>query len=508
MSIDDKRISEVRAGAARQMRYDPDGAKVVPAWGRLNAYWWASKGRNATDEMLVEGLRKSTSWPTFAREVFARLHSGDRLADVDEVAAEHAFARKLHRCLDDLPEWQRLAARCRGDVYGSESAALRLSRAMIEQFPAQPDVRGARRRAGLLRDDFEAAQADDPSLEEPPPLVEADSTLAERAAEAAQLAGEVSPSALRQAMRGAIAGAASDLDATDRAARALGWSSGDGGEPAEVAAERKEKIAEQLARSPRLREILDLVGRMRNLMRECQATKVRRGVNEITDIETGRDLARLLPSELAALRDPRLRLVLARKLTEGAALQYRLEAEEKVGKGPVLIAIDDSGSMRGAPEVWAKAIALALLDLARREGRPFGYCVFNNRLEAFFVEEPDKPTPPEVVLSHLATHAGGGTAFDPPLVWACDVVERFPHLEDADLVFVSDGECRATKPVCDRLAALEMRCHGVAVGAALSSQHGEGSMREFCDRLLTAQDFVPAKSNAQEAQATRGVLSI
>lgn len=508
MKLDDKRLSEIRAEAGRQIRYGEDGAKVVPAWGRLNAYWWIGKEKGAVDRMLVDGLRKSTAWPTFAREVFARLHSGDRLADVDEVAPEHAFAGRLHKALEQLPEWQRLARRCRGRSYESESAALRLARTLGKELPEQPDVRGARQRAGLLRDDFEAVRADDPSLLEPPPLVEAERELAERAAEAEGSARDLSPSAIRQAARRAIARADKDLDDMAKAGRALGWSAEEGGEGAQVAAARKEAIAEQLAASPRLREILELVGRMRNIMRECQATKVRRGVNEVTDIEAGRDLARLLPSELLQLKNPLTRLVLARKLTEGAALQYRLEAEEPVAKGPVVVAIDDSGSMTGAPEIWSKAIALALLDLARREGRPFAFCLFSTRLVVDFIERQDKRTPPESVLQILATHAGGGTDFDPPLNWACDVVGRYAHLKDADLVFITDGECRASAATCKRLAALPIQCHGVAVGAALSRQAGPGSMAEFCDRLLTAQDFVPARDNSTELQTTRAVLSI
>lgn len=508
MELDQKRLSEVRAEAGRQVRYGEDGAKVVPAWGRLNAYWLINKEKGAVDRILVDGIRKSTAWPTFVREVFGRLHSGDRLDDVDEVAPEFAFAPKLHKALDQLPEWDRLAKRCRGDGYASESATVRLARAMAKELPAGPDVRGARQRAGLLRDDFEAARADDPSLLEPPALVEADRALAQRAAEAEQLASELSPSAVRQAMRRAISRANAELDDLAKASCALGWSAEEGGEAAQVAAARKEAIAEQLAASPRLRDILELVGRMRNIMRECQATKVRRGVNEVTDIESGRDLARLLPSELLQLKDPRTRLVLARKLAEGAALQYRLEAEEPVARGPVVVAIDDSGSMGGAPEVWSKAIALALLDLARREGRPFAFCLFARQLVATFVERPGKRTPPEAVLQILAMHTGGGTDFDPPINWACDVVGQYSHLEDADLVFITDGECRASAATCKRLADLPMQCHGVAVGAALDRQQGPGSMRAFCDRLLTAQDFVPARGNAEEAQTTRAVLSI
>jgi hypothetical protein len=508
MKLDEKRLSEIRAEAGRQVRYGADGAKVVPAWGRLNAYWWVTKEKGAVDRMLVDGLRKSTVWPTFAREVFARLHSGDRLADVAEAAPEFAFARKLHKAIEQLPEWQRLAKRCRGRSYESEAGAYRLARAMAKQLAEQPDVKGARQRAGLLRDDFEAARADDPTLLEPPPLVEAERELAEREAEAEQLARDLRPSAVRQAARQAIARAGEDLDDLSKASCALGWSADESGEPAQVAAARKEAIAEQLAASPRLREILELVGRMRNIMRECQATKVRRGVSEVTDIEAGRDLARLLPSELLQLKNPLTRLVLARKLTEGSALQYRLEAEEPVAKGPVVVAIDDSGSMGGAPEVWSKAIALALLDLARREGRPFAFCLFSQRLVVDFVEQPGKRTAPESVLQMLAIHAGGGTDFDPPINWACDVVGRYPHLRDADLVFITDGECRASAATCKRLAALPMQCHGVAVGAALSSQRGPGSLADFCDRLLTAQDFVPARDNHSEIQATRAVLSI
>ena len=497
------------ADAQHQVRHGSDGAKRVPTWQRLNAYWWLRKGRGSTERAVTTGMTKTTSWPTFMRETHARLYTGDRIKGVDEVKPEFKFAEKLHSLLDDLPEWERLARRCKGDAFNAESAATGLVSRMMEHVPEhKKDARDARRRAGLLQDEYEEALRNNPGLSKPSQLQGAEQELESAEAEASGNAESMDPSAIRQAMRSAIKGESEHLDEMDRAAMSLGWGAQDAGAGADSMSEAKEAIASRLADAPKLQAIMEIAGRMRNIMREVQATKVRRGVNEVTDIEVGRDIARLLPSELMQLCNPLTKLDLFRKLLEGRALQYKLEAEEKLGKGPVLVVIDDSGSMRGELEVWAKAIGLAMLDLARREGRHFGYCTFSTEVTHSFTEDPGKRTRPGDLLDHLAVHRGGGTSFDAPLHWALGQIDLHPNLDESDIIFISDGACRASDSVVDLLTKSEARCWGVAVGGAAISSTGTGTMAAFCDKVYPVTDLIPSAGNEQESAAARGVLGV
>jgi hypothetical protein len=106
-------------------------------------------------------------------------------------------------------------------------------------------------------------------------------------------------------------------------------------------------LAARLRDDARLRRIALLAGRFRRIAGGKRRSRVRHGADEIVDIEQGADLGRLLPLELAQFVHPRTRLLTLRSLAESACLQYRLEGKETLGKGPLVVAIDKSGSMEG-----------------------------------------------------------------------------------------------------------------------------------------------------------------
>jgi uncharacterized protein with von Willebrand factor type A (vWA) domain len=50
--------------------------------------------------------------------------------------------------------------------------------------------------------------------------------------------------------------------------------------------------------------------------------------------------------------------------------------------------LDKSGSMAGQPDLWATAVALALLDQARHEHRPFALLGFDGAVKSEHVIAP------------------------------------------------------------------------------------------------------------------------
>ena len=78
---------------------------------------------------------------------------------------------------------------------------------------------------------------------------------------------------------------------------------------------------------------------------------------------------RLLPHELAKLAIPELELDTLRRLVERQTLCREHHATEPVGKGPIIVTVDESGSMQGEKVHTAKALALALAWIARQQGR-------------------------------------------------------------------------------------------------------------------------------------------
>jgi len=128
------------------------------------------------------------------------------------------------------------------------------------------------------------------------------------------------------------------------------------------------KLAKRLM-TPKLLKVSDLVGRFRNLARARQKERVDRRRDEVHSIGLGDDLGRVLPVEMAAMRHDTRKLDFYRRYNEKQLLQYDLKAKEKLGRGPMIVLVDRSGSMGGQPMEWAIATALALVDTAARQKR-------------------------------------------------------------------------------------------------------------------------------------------
>jgi hypothetical protein len=103
-----------------------------------------------------------------------------------------------------------------------------------------------------------------------------------------------------------------------------------------------------------------------------------RSSEEILEVERGDALERLLPPELLSLSHPLLRKDFQRRFLDQELLQYSLRGVEEKGKGPMVVCLDGSSSMAGDKEIWSKAVALTLLEIARRQRRPFRSICFSS----------------------------------------------------------------------------------------------------------------------------------
>jgi uncharacterized protein with von Willebrand factor type A (vWA) domain len=217
----------------------------------------------------------------------------------------------------------------------------------------------------------------------------------------------------------------------------------DPGEAARLSLEESLALAERVQMSPELQRIAELAGRIKRLALTCHAQRVRHGVDEIVSIETGASLERVLPQELVSLRHSVLRRDFLRRFSEGALLQYELSGRETLGRGPLIVCLDSSQSMAGDREAWAKAVALGLLSITRRERRDFAVVHFGSRKECrvFYFERSGAR--PQDVLEAFTFSFRGGTDFERPLSEALALIES--GLPRADIIFVTDGVCSVSR---------------------------------------------------------------
>lgn len=262
------------------------------------------------------------------------------------------------------------------------------------------------------------------------------------------------------------------------------------------AGERLE-LGRRLARNKKLGELARLVGRFKQDARALRRRTLDRGVAEAYDVERGSELGRLIPAELVALHHPGLRGDFLRRLLEGEILQYRLREDEQKARGPMVVCIDVSSSMQGDKELWAKAVSLTLMDIARRQRRLFRAVLFSSGPENLKVLDLNnrRRYQPELakVLDMAEYFPGGGTDFQAPIDAAVSLLED-KKLKRGDVVVITDGECQVAS---EWLAELRRRKEElkfsifavlVDVGSSELSTLAQFSDRVSSVKKLTVED--------------------
>jgi uncharacterized protein with von Willebrand factor type A (vWA) domain len=140
---------------------------------------------------------------------------------------------------------------------------------------------------------------------------------------------------------------------------------------------------------------------------------------------------------------------------------------ETLERGPLIVCLDTSGSMRGAPETIAKAVALEALRTAHRERRGCLLMAFGGPDE--IVERELAPTRAglRALLDLMGQGFDGGTDVQGPIERAIDRVHE-ARWASADLLIVSDGEFGCVPATLARLdearETLGLRVQGILVG--------------------------------------------
>jgi uncharacterized protein with von Willebrand factor type A (vWA) domain len=140
----------------------------------------------------------------------------------------------------------------------------------------------------------------------------------------------------------AVTEASKEVEECKEAANALGMGAGSPGsnDPRAVA-----ELFRRVRNNPLLRRICELAGRYRRLAQSKQRRKTTHGVDDVVGVVLDGDVGRLLPSELVRLADDDLADDTLRRLVERQTMCREYQATEPVGKGPIVVIVDESGSM-------------------------------------------------------------------------------------------------------------------------------------------------------------------
>lgn len=208
---------------------------------------------------------------------------------------------------------------------------------------------------------------------------------------------------------------------------------------------------------------------------------------EVRGVKRSGDLARMLASEAAMIRHPLMHRLWRARFAEAQLLSYESEAvltqwrlqrddtrqvaatrhSEPLGAGPMIICLDTSGSMRGAPENVAKACVLQALRTAHAAQRACTLLAFGGAGE--LLERDLALTTPglQVLLDVMGQSFDGGTDVQTPLERATELV-RTQAFALADILIVSDGEFGVTPATLATLreckTSLGLRVHSILIG--------------------------------------------
>jgi len=263
------------------------------------------------------------------------------------------------------------------------------------------------------------------------------------------------------------------------------------GQGGKSSANERLELGRHLARNKRLGELARLVGRFKQDAHAIRRRTLDRGIAETYEIERGSELGRLIPPELVAMHHPGLRSDFYRRLLEGEVLQYSLREDEQKGKGPMIVCIDVSSSMQGDKELWAKAVSLTLMDIARRQRRLFRAVLFSSGPESLRVIDLNnqrryRPELPKV-LEMAEYFPGGGTDFQAPIDAAVALLED-KKLKRGDIVVITDGECQVAPEwlahLRERKEDLKFTIFAVLVDVGSSEV---STLAQFSDRVTSVK---------------------
>jgi uncharacterized protein with von Willebrand factor type A (vWA) domain len=222
------------------------------------------------------------------------------------------------------------------------------------------------------------------------------------------------------------------------------------------------KWAKYLHNNSGIKKLCDLMGKMAQESFSHELVKIQTShcyevqktdINsreEITGITLGNDLENLIPQELSYLTDPDISILFDLKFVENRLMCFEkqgvqttweeeLKEEEKQvniydKKGPIIICVDTSGSMSGAPETIAKAFTLLLSTQAANQKRPCYLINFGTGIETTDLQPPKCM---KDLIQFLKKSFHGGTDVAPALYEAVHKMAN-ENYSKADLLVISD----------------------------------------------------------------------
>lgn len=238
------------------------------------------------------------------------------------------------------------------------------------------------------------------------------------------------------------------------------------------------RYTRRLRKSSNLANIMRMAGRFIAKAKQLQKQRTNLPGMEITGVELSGDLARLLPleSSLVAGAVPELEMLALSRLVQRRSLSYRRILRSPVAMGPIVVSVDESGSMYGPKIEAAKGIALAMASIARAQKRPFLLAGYSDD-ETIRIAE----STPDGIADWCEQFLGGGSSLDLPLASIRPHWPTGPIGKQADHIIIGDAEVTAATPEWIAEYKAWAKARNIKTYAIVIGQHRPGALGEVAD---------------------------
>lgn len=414
----------------------------------------------------------------FGKEIFDRLYNGDNVKWLISEEAYEQYFRKVcdgdssaipegykpengiwYAIMSDLSQaagWSDLLTRCVGNQFNAGNNAVNILNKLSEVIQnaieeQQFDVSlltAAGEKLQQLREQYQAAK-------------DAGET---KKAEEARRAGKALNQAINEALQQALEKlqpqtnqivdqVIKDSDETNEALSTLhGVEAGKGQKLNDL--KEKQELANKLKNNKKLRELTKKLGALRRVWTQRKrAKKTSASYESITGATFSNDVTKAFPAELALAGTPQGRALFALKFSQKTILTKDYTAHQNnLGKGPVVMYIDVSGSMSGEPELWSKAIAFVIAEEALKQKRKVWISLFDTRVDQTVELRPGDNNLRTLLDFVGAWTLGGGTSFNAVLSHA---VDKGCKDQRADVLMITDGHSDVNENLKRRVKAFK-----------------------------------------------------
>lgn len=294
---------------------------------------------------------------------------------------------------------------------------------------------------------------------------------------------------LKNSLQGVMNDVAKEVKDANDALNGFGMGAGseDSGNPQRTPYDQKKALIEALTKSQKLKEVSKQLGRIKQSVQKVGKKPAKHG-QTVCDIGAGNSIKRSLSTEKVKLIDRDLENDFFKRYMDKTLLEYKTQGMDE-HKGPIVVCLDNSGSMSGNRDNWAKAVAVAMLQLAMKDKRDYRAIFFATRVVKvmdFLKGDMDNLTK---MIELAEFWNGGGTRFEPALMSALESIED-SKFKKADILFITDGDpdnYLSEKFKNKFKAAKENK--GFNVQSILIGGSNTEYLKEFSDNIITLKDL-------------------